>query len=124
MVDGVRHLTYHAACIAHGLADNDQEWYQCFDEAVLSTSGHGLQTLFLTGIRQQLIADPGAIWDRYKQFLCDDLACKLSYTQPRVDFPLPLLDPHLDYGLFLLGLRVADLQRTLTDVSLPENVFD
>src|ERR1019366_10546139 len=38
--------------------------------------------------------------------------------------PLPLIDPHYDYGLFLLGLGLADLQKTLTDVGLPENVFN
>ena len=124
MVDGVRHLTYHAACIARGLAENDQEWFQCLDEAVLFTTGYALRTLFLTGIRQQLIADPRAIWDRYKTYFCDDLARKLSHTLPRIDFPLPLLDPHYDYGLWLLGLGIADLQQTLADVSLPENVFN
>ena len=54
---------------------------------------------------------------------CDDLAYKLTYDRS-VDFPLPLLNPHFDYGLFLLGLGVADLQKSLTDVGLPENVFD
>jgi hypothetical protein len=123
LVEGVRYPTYYAACIARGLAENDQEWFQCFDEAILSTTGHGLRTLFLTGIRQQLIADTRAIWDRYKVHFCDDLARKLAHD-PSIDFPLPLVDPHYDYGLFLLGLGLADLQRTLTDVALPENTFD
>jgi hypothetical protein len=26
-VEGVRYPTYQAACIARGLAENDQEWY-------------------------------------------------------------------------------------------------
>jgi hypothetical protein len=121
-VDGVRCPTYYAACIARGLAESDQEWFQCFDEAVLFTTAHGLRTLFLTGVRQQLIADPRAIWDRYKESFCDDLAHRLTHQS--IDFPLPLLEPHLDYGLFLLGRGIADLQRTLTDVGLPETVFD
>ena len=61
MVDGVRYPTYYAACIARRLAENDQEWFQYFNEAILSTTSHGLRTLFLTGIRQQLITDPQAI---------------------------------------------------------------
>jgi hypothetical protein len=36
------------------------------------------------------------------------LACKLAYD-PLIDFPLPLVDPYYDYGLFLLGLGLADL---------------
>jgi hypothetical protein len=122
LVDGVRYPTYYAACIARGLAESDQEWFQCFDEAVLFTTGHGLRTLFLTRVRQQLIADPRAIWDRYKESFCDDLARRLTHQS--IDFPLPLLEPHLDYGLFLLGCGIADLQRTLTDAGLPKNIFD
>ena len=51
MVDGVRHPTYQSACIARGLAENDQEWFQCFDEAVLFATASSLRTLFLTGLR-------------------------------------------------------------------------
>jgi hypothetical protein len=123
IVNGVRYPTYYAACVARGLAENDQEWFQCFNEAVIFTTGHGLRTLFLTGIRQQLIADPQTIWDQYKEHFCDDLARKLAHKE-LMNFPLPLVDPHYDYGLFLLGLGLADLQMTLTDVGLPKNVFD
>jgi hypothetical protein len=35
-----------------------------------------------------------------------------------------LVDPYYNYGLFLLGLGLADLQRTLTDIALPENTFN
>jgi hypothetical protein len=93
------------------------------DKAILSITGYGLRTLFLTGIRQQLIADIRAIWDRYKVHFYNDLARKLAYD-PSIDFPLPLVDPHYNYGLFLLGLGLADLQRTLTDIALPENTFN
>ena len=61
IVDSTRYPTYHATCVARGLAENDQEWFQCFDEAVLFTTGHGLRTLFLTSIRQQLITDLRAV---------------------------------------------------------------
>jgi hypothetical protein len=64
-----------------------------------------------------------AIWDRYKVHFYNDLACKLAYNLS-IDFPLPLVDPYYNYGLFLLGLGLTDLQRTLTDVALPENTFN
>lgn len=121
-VDGVRHPTYQAACIARGLAADDQEWYRCFDEAIVFSTGRTLRTLFLTGLRQQLIADPLTIWNRYKDHFSDDLRYFLELR--RVDFPLPLQDPHYDYALFLLGLGLADQQRTLTDVHLPINEYD
>ena len=120
-VEGVRYPTYQAACIARGLAENDQEWYQCFDEAILFTPAGGLRTLFLTGLRQRLIADPLTIWDRYKQHFCDDLWRRLTRSG---GFPLPLLDPHYDYGLFLLADGLTDQQQSLADHGLPSFVWD
>jgi hypothetical protein len=52
---------YQAAYIARGLAENDQEWYQYFNEVVLFTLAGSLRTLFVTGLRQRLIIDPLAI---------------------------------------------------------------
>lgn len=121
-VNGIRHPTYHAACIARGLAENDREWHLCFDEAIVFTSGRGLRALFLTGLRQQVFANPLEIWRRYGQSFCDDLRHKLS--TPGLSFPLVLSDVHHDYGLWLIAQGLADQQRSLTDVALPENVFD
>ena len=52
-VDGVRCATYQTACIARGLAENDQEWQECFDEAIHFTTGSSLRTLFDTGLCQR-----------------------------------------------------------------------
>jgi hypothetical protein len=120
-VEGVRYPTYQAACIARGLAENDQEWYQCFDEAVLFALAGSLRTLFVTGLRQRLIADPLAIWARYKDHLCDDLWHQLTRDG---GFPFPLLEPHYDYGLFLIAEGLADQQQTLADHGLPSFVWD
>lgn len=119
--EGVTHESYHAVCIARGLAQNDQEWFQCFDEALVFATGNGLRTLFLTGLRQRAIADPLAIWERYKHHLCDDLARKLSEVS---GYPLDLTDPHYVYGLFLLAAGLADQQLSLAEYGLPENVWD
>jgi hypothetical protein len=51
VVNDVCYLTYQAACVARGLAEDDHEWYRCFDKAILFTTGCGLRTLFLTGFR-------------------------------------------------------------------------
>lgn len=120
--EGVTYPTYHAACIAQGLADNDQEWFQCFEEAILFTSGSGLRMLFLMGIGSNMIADPLEIWNRYKYSFCDDLTRRLQ--QPGLDFPLVFLDPQLDYGLYLLAEGLANLRMTLAGVGLPVNLFN
>ena len=121
MFEDVRYPTYHAACIARGLAENDQEWFQCFDEAILFTPASGLRTLFLMGLRHRLIADPLAIWDKYKKSFCDDLWRRLTLDG---GFPLPLLDPHYDYGLFLLADGLTDVQQSLADHGLPSFTWD
>jgi hypothetical protein len=51
------------------------------------------------------------------------LARKLAYN-PSIDFPLPLVDPYYNYGLFLFGFGLTDLQQILTDITLPENTFN
>ena len=47
-----------------------------------------------------MIADPLAIWERYKLYFTDDLRHRLG--QASADFPLVLLYPYYNYGLFLL----------------------
>ena len=122
IVNGVRHASYQAACVTRGLAEDDQEWFHCFDEAILFTSARGLRTLFLTGLRQRMIVEPQEIWIRYRDSFCDDLYHRL--TQVPASFPLVLQHPHYDYGLWMLAQGLADQQLSLSDASLPDYVFD
>jgi hypothetical protein len=120
--EGVRYPTYHKACVARGLAEDDAEWYRCFDETVLFSLGGGLQFLFLTGICQQSIVNPQAIWDKYKDKMCDDLKYKLQ--QRGIDFLLSIVDPHFDYSLYLLQEGLTDLEKQLAEFGLSNFVFD
>jgi hypothetical protein len=58
---GVCYPTYRTACVARGLADDDREWIHCFNKAISFSMGTSLQILFLTALKNQGIADPGAI---------------------------------------------------------------
>jgi hypothetical protein len=69
-----------------------------------------------------MITDPGEIWKRYRNYFCDDLLHRLRHTT--VSFPLVLANPVYDYGLWLLAMGLADLQKGLADFFLPVNVFD
>lgn len=119
--EGTRYATYQEACVARGLAEDDQEWIACFDEAILFTLGHGLRTLFLSALRQRMFTDPLQIWTRYRVAFCDDLRHLLTQ---RTGFPLPLQDPECDYGLYLLNQNLAGVQSTLADFGLPLPTFD
>ena len=120
--NGIAYPTYRAACIAWGLAEDDQEWFHCIEEAALFTSGSGLRMLLVTALRLELLGDPLTIWDRFKDKFCDDLIHRLR--QPGLNFPLVLAYPEHDYGLFLIGQGLAEVQRTLRGCKLPENVFN
>jgi hypothetical protein len=58
---GVRYPTYWAACVARGLAENNQEWIHCFNKAISFSTGTSLRILFLTALKNRIITDPGAI---------------------------------------------------------------
>jgi hypothetical protein len=107
VVRGVRYATYQAACIALSLTEDNKEWFYYFDKAKIFTSTKGLRTLFLTSLRQRVITDPLAIWNCYKDSFYNDLLHRLTTTQ--MSFPLLLLDPHYDYGLYLISEGFTDL---------------
>ena len=117
-----RYPTYQAACIARGLAEDDKEWERCFNESKLFASGHSLRILFLTGLRFRHFADPLALWDQFKVYICDDLPRK--FRQGYIISPPGLVDLHLDYGLWLLEQGLADLFQTLFNHGLPRPVHN
>ena len=45
-VNGDVHPTFHAACLALGLLENDNEWIWCLEEAGAMQTGHQLRNLF------------------------------------------------------------------------------
>lgn len=120
-VDGVLHPTFRAACLAKGLLEDDQEWVDCFAEAVLFSSGVALRTLFTTALLFGQVGDPLALWIRFREHLCDDLPHRL---RQRDDVPDGLVDPHYDYGLFLIHEVLADSSKTLADFNLPPYTHD
>ena len=119
---GHEYSNFRAACVARGLAEDDREWYHCFDEAGDYSPATSLRFLFLTGLRSQLITDPLTVWLRYRDCLTDDLLRRLERFQGR--FPLVLANPVYDYGLYLLGASLAKGDLTLSDFSLPTPTFD
>lgn len=119
---GHEYSNYRAVCVARGLAEDDREWYHCFDEAGDYTPATSLRFLFLTGLRSQLITDPVTVWLRYRDCLTDDLLRRLQRFKGR--FPLVLASPVYDYGLYLLGTALAKGDLTLSSFGLLTPTFD
>uniref|UniRef100_A0A8C5G907 ATP-dependent DNA helicase n=1 Tax=Gouania willdenowi TaxID=441366 RepID=A0A8C5G907_GOUWI len=65
--------TYLAACIAHGIVDNDQEVDSVMEEAANVTFGPALREVFATMLMFVLRGEHLQFWERHKRVLCDDL---------------------------------------------------
>ena len=63
------------------------------------TSGRGLCSLFMNALIHGEVADPPALWELFKEHICDDLPHRLRYER----MPEDLGNPHLDYGLYLIA---------------------
>src|SRR5271168_1510159 len=99
-VDGGDPLpTFHAACLARGLLEDDNEWRQCLQEASHMATGHQLRNLFVTILRDCSPSDPLALWVEFRVNICDDLHHALHLCNI---IPDPTQDQVLDYGLYLV----------------------
>ena len=116
-VGGTLHSSFRHACVALGLLEDDREWIQCFEEAILFATGSILRTLFATAVIHGGVVDAAEIWHRFKLHLCDDLPRRLQ--RMAIDLPDLAGSPHFDYGLYLLALIFADTGKGLLDYGLP-----
>lgn len=89
--------------------DNDTEWISCFTEAITFSSGYFLRILFGTALVHGHISDPTALWEQFAHHLCDDLPHRLQSLN---GVPDNLIDPHLDYGLYLLDEVLAGMGKS------------
>jgi hypothetical protein len=78
--------------------------------------------MYVTGLLQGLIPDLLQLWDQFKERFCEDLLRKLQ--QPGAQFPLPLLLPQCDYGLYVIETLLQETRKSLADVSLPYYTFN
>ena len=91
---------------------------QCFTEAIIFASGHGLRSLFVTALLYGNITDPAALWNTFAEAICDDLKYYLT-LHPDIILQPDLQDIHLDYGLHLLQTALAQFGKWLTDFYIP-----
>ena len=115
-VASIQYATFQAACVALGLLEDDQEWSSCFTKVVVFSSGIALQTLFAMALLYGGITDPSALWTRFCEHICNDLAHRLRSHE---DILVDLQYPHLNYRLYLINQILADFGKSLIDFSLP-----
>jgi hypothetical protein len=120
--EGTVHPTFKAACIAHGLLEDDSEWCQCLQEAKDMQMGAQLRQLFVTIMCDCAAAEPEMLWRDFKQYICDDLRYWIR-THSDIEEPT---DEHVeDYGLYLIDKLLSHTGRSLAEWQLmPRSTMD
>lgn len=103
--------TYHAACLAHGLLEDDGEWRICLQEAADMCTGTRLRHLFVTLLLFSDLAQPDILWTEFRVHICDDL----HYRLRAMGIAAPSENDVYDYGLFLLDKILGDSGHSLED---------
>ena len=106
--------TFHDACLARGLLEDDGEWAPCLQDASAMQTGKQLRALFAVILRDCLPAQPAILWMQFRQHICDDL----KYALSRINIPDASEDQVYDYGLYLIDQLLAHSNKSLADYPL------
>jgi hypothetical protein len=110
--EGTLHPTFKDACIARGLLEDDSEWCQCLRGARHMATGYQLRHLFVTILHDCTPTDPRALWEKFADHICDDLARQL--TRPCIrENPTP--EEVRDYGLYLIEQLLSPSGKAFKD---------
>ena len=72
-LNNVVYTTFREACYALGLLDGDNEYIDAIKEASLWVSGNYLRCFFTSMLLSHSLSQPGIVWERTKDIICEDL---------------------------------------------------
>jgi hypothetical protein len=110
--------TFHAACLAQGLLEDDGEWDDCLAEASEMQTGARLQHLFTTILLFCAPSEPHRLWYRYRQYICNDLRHRLQI----LGLYHPSDDDVYDYSLHSIDRLLLESGHSLQDWPLMPTV--
>jgi hypothetical protein len=67
-----QYTSFKEACQQRGLLQDDAEWAQCMEEAVNMASASCLRALFVALLVFNDVANPLALWERFKEDMAED----------------------------------------------------
>ena len=114
--------TFREACSALGLSEDDQEWVRCFNEGITFTTEQSLRTLFVTALLFGSICNPLALWNHFKDNICNHLKYQLEQQNLRL-LGASISNAHIEYGLFLISRMLGDLNQTLIQFQMPTAII-
>ena len=95
----------------------------CLPLALTFKSGSQLRSLFVTLLTCCHPTSPVALWNEFKESICDDLERTLQHTFPGMDHPTQ--EEVFDYGLYLIDSLLFGLARGLSDFpGMPRSVMN
>ena len=103
--------TFHTACIARGLLENDGEWTQCLSEACQMQTGSHLRHLFTTILLFCAPTHPNQLWEDFRQQICDDLPYRLR----TLGVNNISTNNIYDYGLYIIDNILQESGHLLSD---------
>lgn len=80
MVSGIVHKTYASACVARGLARDDQEWQACMEDASAWKMERQLRQLFAMILAWNSPKDPLKLWEEFRDVMSNDFRRRHNYT--------------------------------------------
>ena len=87
-VNNTCYSTFKEALIALGLAEDDNEWDKCIEEASLSASPIQLRELFVNILLNCAPNRPSSLWPKYQKYFSEYILYqkRIFMEQPNLDF--------------------------------------
>ena len=87
--DHILHPTFKEACRAHGLLEDDQEWYNAFDEAASWATSNQLRQLFVTMLLFCEVGDELSFFEKVWRLLADDIQYNTRQMLNHPEYQIP-----------------------------------
>jgi len=120
-VDGRECVTFKEACLALGLLKSDKHWDTTLAEACAVSYSRQLRDLFAVILSTYAPSDPQSLWDKYEEFMCEDVVHQLRVLHP--DATSTCNSDVFNEGLKLLEDKCVNMNgKTLVQLGLPEPI--
>nr|CAD2187437.1 unnamed protein product [Meloidogyne enterolobii] len=100
-VNGIIYETFAEACLIRGLAQDDEEWHKCLEEASFFSRKYpkGLRTLFVNILLHCGPKKPAKLWESFKENMTADIKRKYpNYSKDQLNnMGLMLIEQSLKY---------------------------
>jgi hypothetical protein len=112
------HPTFKEACKAHGLFNDDNEWYNAFDEVARWATLEQLRHLFVAMLIYCEVGDEPTFFEKVWQLLADDIQYNMRKTLNLPSYQMPINEIR-DHLLDKLSILFNKCSSNIRDYNLP-----